>query len=165
MKKYYFVTMVLKNTSTAEDEMTLDGRYVVEDENELDGIAENLATSYGKTKEDFDVHYEKSTVQDFIKDEEDHLKDFIIKDFLNRNDKYERLPAKEYLNVLRHIDDDLYYDVLREENKLKRMQKIVRKSIDLKTITVADYDALTIALLHAKDNDELIALLQQYKTK
>lgn len=164
MKKYYSITMILKNTSTEDDEFTLSGKYIVADENELDSLAKDLAESYDKHKEDFDVYYEKSTVQEFIKEEEENFKNQIINEFLKRNkEKYEKLTVREYVNILRHIDEELYYEILREENKLRRMQKIVHKRIDLKSISAADYDALIVALLYAKDNNEMIALLSKYE--
>ena len=46
MKEYYTITMILKNTSTEDDELTLTGKYIVEDEKELGRIAKDLAESY-----------------------------------------------------------------------------------------------------------------------
>ena len=48
MKKYYSITMILKNTSTEDDEFTLSGKDIVADENELDSLAKDLAESYDK---------------------------------------------------------------------------------------------------------------------
>ena len=166
MKKYYTITMILKNPSTDDDEFTLSGKYVIEEERELDEKAKDLAQSYGKEKDDFNVYYEKSTIQEFIKDEEDNLKNQIINDFLNRNKKkYDRLPVKEYINILRHVDEDLYYEILREENKYRRIDRIINKAIDAKTITLAEYYELKLALFNAKDNTEMMALLQEHKAK
>ena len=166
MKKYFLITMILKNPSTADDEFTITGKYVVEDEKELDNIANDIAKSYDKKMADFDVYYEKSTIQEFIKDEENNLKNQIINDFLSRNkEKYEKLSIREYVNIIRHVDEDLYYEILREENKLNRMDRIIRKEIDTKGITLAEYDDLKTALCNAKNNDEMIALLQEHKSK
>lgn len=166
MKKYYTVNMLLKNKPTDFEEYYISGRYVVESEKELDDIVKKLAISDGKIVNDFDVHCEESTLQEFIKIEEDTLKTKISKDYLERNkEKFKYLPAKQYLDILRHLDDELYYDILLEENKLSRIDRIIRKAVDISKISLEEFDKLKLSLFNVKDNQEFDELLKKQPLK
>lgn len=166
MKKYYSVSMTLKNMPTKDEVISVDGRYVIENEEELSFIVEQLAAESGKFVDDYDVHYERCTLQNFIAYEENAMRTMISRDYLRRNKKdYEYLPAREYLDALHHIEDDLYYEILIEENKLRRIDTIVRRRIDISKITLTQYDELKMSLLKAKDSEEFESLLGQYPSK
>ena len=117
MKKYYVVNMVLKDTQAKDESFSIGGRYIVNDEDELQAIAIQLATDFGKDVSDFDIHYEVSSLAEFINAEESIMRTAITDEYLKRNsEKYPFLPAREYLDLLHHIEDNLYYEILLEEN-------------------------------------------------
>ena len=163
MKKYYIVKMVHKN-QTNDEEFILVGRYVISNEEELKILSEKLAASQERESNDFDIHFEETNLTEFISYEEDELRRIISQKYLNRHkEKYSFLPAKEYLNTLQHIEDELYWEILSEENKLLRIDKIIRRKINFNKITLKQYDDLRHALLDAKDSQEFDDLLQKYE--
>ena len=163
MKKYYIVKMIHKN-QTNDEEYILVGRYIITNEKELKALSEKLAASQEKESNDFDIHFEETNLTEFIKYEEDELRRLISQKYLSRHkEKYSFLPAKEYLNTLKHIEDELYWEILSEETKLLRIDKIIHRKMNLDTITLKQYDDLKLALLNAKDSQEFDNLLQKFE--
>lgn len=155
MKRYFIITMTLKAPRSMEEELTISGRYIVEKEEELDAHAGEMADGFHKTKDDFEVSYKETSLQEFIKAEEDDLRRYISRAYLDRNQKkYPYLPAKEYLDILNHLEEEVYYKILLQENALRRIDRFIRRKIGSKKLSLAEYDALRLSLLYAKTEED-----------
>jgi len=163
MKRYFIITMTLK-ARTMEEELTISGRYIVEKEEELDVLADEMAAGFHKTKDDFEVNYKETDLQEFIKAEEDDLRRSISRAYLDRNQKkYPYLPAREYLDILNHLEEEVYYKILLEENALRRVDRVIRKRVGSKRLSIDEYDALRFCLLNAGDEEAFEKALEVMK--
>ena len=153
MKRYFIITMTMK-ARTTEEELSISRRFIVDKEEELDALADEIADEFHKAKEDLEVSYKETSLQEFIKAEEDDLRRSISRAYLDRNQKkYPYLPAREYLDILNHLEEEVYYKILLEENALRRVDRVIRKRIGSKRLTFAEYDALRNSLLNAEDEE------------
>ena len=164
MKRYFIITMTLKAPRSMEEELTISGRYIVEKEEELDAHADEMAEGFHKTKDDFEVSYKETSLQEFIKAEEDDLRRYISRAYLDRNQKkYPYLPAKEYLDILNHLEEEVYYNILLQENALRRIDRLIRRKKGSKKLSLAEYDVLRLTLLNAKDEETIEKAFEDWK--
>ena len=166
MKKYYKVTMTKKFKLVDEDYFTINGKYIVNNIDELKKNIEEIARNEGRTVDDYEITYEESTIEEFIKSEEDTLKRSLINKYIDRHDdKYGNLTVRQYNQLRRCLDDDLYFEILREEKRIERLDSLIRRRVDVNKITLSEYDDLLKALLQVNSKEEFDELIKKYEAK
>lgn len=167
MRKYYKIDMQLKNSQNdMEDACSLGGNFIIDEKNSIEQIVVDIAAEEGRTVDAFEVSFHEYSLQDFIDEELSLMKSRIKKAFFQRLYGYlGKLTVIEYGQLMKNFDEEHYYEALLEENRLHRLDKVLRKRTNPANITLAEYECALFEMIKANTNEELNAVINNLDKK
>ncbi len=96
------------------------GTYAVDSVDELNAIIDNLLSDYKKEYFDITINKEECPVKQLIEEEVSSFKDRAVWNYLRRHDDvYGKLRVREYNEIVRNPNDDIFYAALVEDRELR----------------------------------------------